>query len=1040
MTCSLVVILALFIVALLCSQAVQKLHDEPQSQSQPQRQRQRQRHNSHQYYQLVDNHETEGLIITSSTAESHSSRRRDDLSNNNASKNNISVTKYERRRRHLLNIFNIDNPCNIEPPPPRNPNSIPPPPTYFATFPGSGAKITRSLLKALTHHRVFDESELGPRRTGNVIIVQTRYPHKSGNLVSQQWDDTLHKCIILIRNPMHAFTNLFDELYVRKKHLPIRFQGGNSDINNRRYKDGGATIQDWISWRDRMFTSQLYQFQEFIRYWMKRYDDTERIIISYEDLIDDSGKGIQEVVRLAQFLRRIKGLDVDLDNVECIWRIVVNNSGGGVGDDEDDNSGNDENLNDEEGIVRQRQRRQLSSYIIPHPSSIGAVLAQRPFTVEQLRAMVTMLQELAFEFQNNSLLYGKLIKYHREVMDLATYMTTLESYENDPQRQQSNEQFSQPILSGSDQQLSNEMGSNTASETILSAPGTTLDGRTFHIFTSSPPRSDSAFLTNWMMGLLGSGTVDYAKLVTNPSLDVIQNGQSISIDTTVVTHTNEIDLISIYKIFKPSFDEVFFIVSSGLDSEVCEYSNVLCIKYEEQLFTNDEHLIFLVKSLTERFQEKFAYFFGPSANLSIKLDVELAMARLSNMAVAEKEMEMASYETIHPKYGVRGKSKVSADTVHAPPTNPITDNNSRRLFYCGSYVISVTPKRKERRDSVMGIFLVNAFLPEIHGCAPGSDGCSDAAIKLTQDTLATATSNDILVYQMHQYCEVDVLTFPGMQLHLNSEYYDLHPQHGLNVNGQYTFDYLPPKDNIFVMGPHADGPRSIKLPYMVMKWWTSERNKSSFDSLFLPSARPKNSRKHFLVYANSRFVDYREKAANTLSSIAPIHALGSCQGNIEAVPNEVDTKLPQCIPFDDNNRPPSVIKLISPNLMTTRDKPIFSEYRYVIAMENVKSPGYITEKILDAFMSGAIPIYYGTTQIFDIFNPKAFIFYDIDNPQKALDRIAYLESNPDAYSEMLNEPILSHGDETIEKYFSFEDWIGNGAFKRKVREKLGFPV
>lgn len=211
-SCSLVVILALFIVALLCSQAVQKLHDEPQSQSQPQRQR----HNSHQYYQLVDNHETEGLIITSSTAESHSSRRRDDLSNNNASKNNISVTKYERRRRHLLNIFNIDNPCNIEPPPPRNPNSIPPPPTYFATFPGTGAKITRSLLKALTHHRVFDESELGPRRTGNVIIVQTRYPHKSGNLVSQQWDDTLHKCIILIRNPMHAFTNLFDELYAER--------------------------------------------------------------------------------------------------------------------------------------------------------------------------------------------------------------------------------------------------------------------------------------------------------------------------------------------------------------------------------------------------------------------------------------------------------------------------------------------------------------------------------------------------------------------------------------------------------------------------------------------------------------------------------------------------------------------------------------------------------------------------------------------------------------------------------------------------------
>ena len=937
----------------------------------------------------------------------------------------IEYRKDPNRRRQLLNVFNTENnPCNIQPPQhDENSKLNIPPPAYFATYPGSGSKITRTLLKAMTGLRVHDESELSrPRRTDNVVIIQTRYPHSSGQLV--KFDEEVKKGIILIRNPMHALSNLFDELYARKKHLPVKFQ--NKD---RRYKDGGPSLQDWISWRDRVFEGQVIQYRDFVRYWMKRYRDEERIIISYEDLVDDrGGEGEVEVVRLAQFLRRIRNVNVDLENVSCIWTTLVKNGGdqdGDQGGDGVDNGGD---------IVG---RRELSSYIIPHPSSIGAEATQRPFTVEQLRLMVTMLQELAFEFQYNVLLYGKLIKYHTEVMDLAKYLTSFESEVQPPQQiVQQDGKVVQPI--NSDNRPASADANNEKGP-ILAAmkPGTTLDGRTFHIFTSSPPKSDSAFLTNWMMGILGSGTDDYVKLVTTPTLDILQNGMSVPIETTAVTHTNEIDLLSLYRIFKPSFDEVFFVVSSGSDSDICEYSNVLCIKYEEQLFSEDEHLVYLVQSLTQRFQEKFAYYFGPPTNLSIKLDTGLAEARLRDMASAENDMQMESYERIHPKYGVRGKKKGIANSE---TSSPITPTNPRRLFYCGSFV---TPN--ERRDSILGIFLANSFFPEIQGCAPGIPDCGEVAIKLTKDSVAAATQYDFLVYQMHQYCEVDVLSFPGMQLHINADYYDLHPLHRLNVKGQYTFDYLPPKDNIYVMGAHEDGPRSIQIPYMLMKWWftssTSESYKNNLDSLFIPSARPKNTRKHFLLYANSHYVDYREKAANALSAIGSIYALGKCQGNVDALPQPVDARPPECIPFEKSSRPPSVLIPDWTNGDNKHlNKSIYNDFRFVITMESVKSPGYITEKILDAFMAGAIPIYYGTTQIYGIFNPKAFIFYDIDNPQMAIDRIAYLESNPDAYEEMLNQPILAHGEETIEKYFSFDDSIGNGALKRKVRQKLGFPI
>ena len=181
-------------------------------------------------------------------------------------------------------------------------------------------------------------------------------------------------------------------------------------------------------------------------------------------------------------------------------------------------------------------------------------------------------------------------------------------------------------------------------------------------------------------------------------------------------------------------------------------------------------------------------------------------------------------------------------------------------------------------------------------------------------------------------------------------------------------------------------------------------------------------------------------AAYTLSQIGPIHALGNCQGNIEVVPNIVDpSRPPRCQPYTDDKRPESIIASVDLERKSSYfNRVVFQDYRFMILMEDANIPGYITERIVDGFMAGTVPIYYGPTEIFDIFNPKAFIYYDINNPQEALDHIKYLEDNPKAYQQMLDEPILADGERTIEKYFSFDDFIGNGMLKKRVRRKLGF--
>ena len=50
-----------------------------------------------------------------------------------------------------------------------------------------------------------------------------------------------------------------------------------------------------------------------------------------------------------------------------------------------------------------------------------------------------------------------------------------------------------------------------------------------------------------------------------------------------------------------------------------------------------------------------------------------------------------------------------------------------------------------------------------------------------------------------------------------------------------------------------------------------------------------------------------------------------------------------------------------------------NEYKFSIAMENSRGDGYISEKIVDSFRAGTIPIYYGDYLVDEFINPKTYI-------------------------------------------------------------------
>jgi hypothetical protein len=83
------------------------------------------------------------------------------------------------------------------------------------------------------------------------------------------------------------------------------------------------------------------------------------------------------------------------------------------------------------------------------------------------------------------------------------------------------------------------------------------------------------------------------------------------------------------------------------------------------------------------------------------------------------------------------------------------------------------------------------------------------------------------------------------------------------------------------------------------------------------------------------------------------------------------------------------------------------DYRFSIAMENSCSNTYYTEKILDCFLTGCIPIYWGTRRIMDIFNPNGVIMLkDFMNNIDGFDFEKEYDKRKDAVLENFNKAKL----------------------------------
>jgi len=98
-------------------------------------------------------------------------------------------------------------------------------------------------------------------------------------------------------------------------------------------------------------------------------------------------------------------------------------------------------------------------------------------------------------------------------------------------------------------------------------------------------------------------------------------------------------------------------------------------------------------------------------------------------------------------------------------------------------------------------------------------------------------------------------------------------------------------------------------------------------------------------------------------------------------------------------------------------------HKFMMTYENTSYPGYCTEKLMDAFLVGSIPIYWGDPKVGEDWNQKAFINAQTQNAW--LDIIKTADTNQTFWEEIYEEPVFTNEQKLkhLANLEEFEDWL-----------------
>ncbi len=103
-------------------------------------------------------------------------------------------------------------------------------------------------------------------------------------------------------------------------------------------------------------------------------------------------------------------------------------------------------------------------------------------------------------------------------------------------------------------------------------------------------------------------------------------------------------------------------------------------------------------------------------------------------------------------------------------------------------------------------------------------------------------------------------------------------------------------------------------------------------------------------------------------------------------------------------------------------------YKFSIAFENSSSRGYTTEKIMEAFASATVPIYWGNPDIAKEFNPDSFInCHDFNSFDSVVEYVKKVDADDGLYLSMAKAPIIK--DDSLAKKCLEPDYLSDYLYR-----------
>ena len=210
-------------------------------------------------------------------------------------------------------------------------------------------------------------------------------------------------------------------------------------------------------------------------------------------------------------------------------------------------------------------------------------------------------------------------------------------------------------------------------------------------------------------------------------------------------------------------------------------------------------------------------------------------------------------------------------------------------------------------------------------------------------------------------------------------------QGGINKNLLQFSDHCVDEVDLSMGYDYIDHPHYVRLPlwmlFFVQPEMTFEDLEKRIDQINDPAWRLNADRDRFAVQISNHDINgIRAKLIQLTNTVEKV----TCAGKFMNTTDELITK------YGD-------------------DKWVYlRKFRFNICPENASSKGYITEKILDAFVGGCIPIYWGGGKKEwiepEIFNQEAFLYYEEGKEDVLLSQIKELWTNQEAYQKIVSVP------------------------------------